>query len=488
MYAGSATGLWTWIHTSSASTTSHSPEQQLESFRPFPKQACLYTSLEAVLDTQPAVLAEPVPPGQEACRGLMLAVLLLSCSKTIRAMNFLLLLLAGLAFILFPINFSKDHIEKIRTTRDTRNQLLVLPSLPEAAMKYFTSSFPILISHYISSISATDYATNAESAITVLNDKWYSASTGLWDDLWWNSANAMTTIADLGLIDDSFKSTAEQIISTTYSKAPGRGGTNDGSYINDYYDDEGWWALGWIAAYDLTGNQDYLDTAVTIFDDMTTGWSTPCKGGIWWDKSKSYIAAISNELFLSVAAHLANRVPDQKTNYISWAQAEWDWFSHSGVINSANTINDGINKTTCANNGGTVFTYNQGVVLGGLIELSAATGDSSYLTEATTIANAALKALTDSNDILTESGGIDEDNNLAQFKGIFTRNLAALQKAAPNEAFVTFLTKNADSIWKSDRDAPTGFIGPHWQGPFAPATAPSQSSAIDCLVAAAAVS
>jgi len=123
-----------------------------------------------------------------------------------------------------------------------------------------------------------------------------------------------------------------------------------------------------------------------------------------------------------------------------------------------------------------------------LLKLSAATGDFSYLTEAITIANAALKALTDSNNILTESGGIDEDNNLAQFKGIFTRNLAALQKVAPNEAFVTFLTKNADSIWKSDRDAQTGFIGPHWQGPFATATAPSQSSAIDCLVAAAAVS
>lgn len=403
-------------------------------------------------------------------------------------MNFLLLLLVRLAFILFFINFSQNRIEKIRTTQDTRNQLLVLSLLLEAVMKYFTSFFPILTFHYISSISAADYAANAESAITVLNDKWYNASTGLWDGLWWNSANVMTAIADLGLIDDSFKSTAEQIISTTYSKAPGRGGTNDGGYINDYYDDEGWWALGWIAAYDLTGNQDYLDTAVTIFDDMTTGWSTPCKGGIWWDKSKGYISAISNELFLSVAAHLANRVPDQKANRISWAQAEWDWFSHSGVINSANTINDGINKITCANNGGTVFTYNQGVVLGGLVELSAATGDSSYLTEATTIANAALKALTDSNGILTESGGIDEDNNLAQFKGIFTRNLAALQKVAPNEAFVTFLTKNADSIWKSDRDAQTGFIGPHWQGPFATATAPSQSSAIDCLVAAAAVS
>lgn len=113
MYAGSATGLRTWIHTPQASTTSHSPEQQLESPRPFPKQVCTCTSLKAVLDTQPAMLAEPVPLGQEACRGLILAVHLLSCSKTIRAVNFLLLLLIRLAFILFFINFSQNRIEKI---------------------------------------------------------------------------------------------------------------------------------------------------------------------------------------------------------------------------------------------------------------------------------------------------------------------------------------------------------------------------------------
>ena len=44
--------------------------------------------------------------------------------------------------------------------------------------------------------------------------------------------------------------------------------------------------------------------------------------------------------------------------------------------------------------------YNQGVILGALTELSRATGDDSYITTAKTIADAAIANLTDANGIL----------------------------------------------------------------------------------------
>jgi hypothetical protein len=95
---------------------------------------------------------------------------------------------------------------------------------------------------------------------------------------------------------------------------------------------------------------------------MTGGWTTPC-GGIWWSKDKVYITAVSNELFLSLGAHLANRVNAQeKEHYLHWAQMEWDWFWNSGIINKEGNlgqgpgiinkkglINDGVDKTTCEN-------------------------------------------------------------------------------------------------------------------------------------------
>ncbi|KAF2659461.1 glycoside hydrolase family 76 protein [Lophiostoma macrostomum CBS 122681] len=294
----------------------------------------------------------------------------------------------------------------------------------------------------------------------------------------------ITTLAKFGSYDSSFKQTASDIIANTHAKAIN--GSNNGvtNWLNGFYDDEGWWALGWIASYDLTGDSKYLDSAKFIFEDMTGGHNTPCDGGIWWNKARTYISAISNELFLSTAAHLANRVgDDEKQEYLNWATAEWDWFSNIGLINSDNVINDGVDNTTCKNNGGGVFTYNQGVILGGLAELAKATGDSSYTDAAKTIAEGAMKNLTQ-NGILTE-GGKTLDEQGAQFKGVFVRGLAALNQQAPQAEYVEFLKKNADEMWSKDRND-EGVIGPNWSGDAqGDYRVTSHSSGIDLLVAAA---
>jgi predicted alpha-1,6-mannanase (GH76 family) len=330
--------------------------------------------------------------------------------------------------------------------------------------------------------AVANYHDNAFAAIKTLQDKWYDTNTGLWGNLWWQSGNMLETIAKFGRHDADFKATAIDIVANTYAKSPNLAGSKN--WKNDYYDDMGWWAMGWIAAYDLTDDAKYLNTAKDIFEDMTGGWTTPCGGGIWWDKAKTSIAAISNELFLTVAAHLANRVSgDEKTEYLNWALAEWHWFYKSGVINSDTVINDGVDQTTCKNDRKTVFTYNQGVVLAGLSELARATGDGGYIDHAYDIANGAMKELS-VNGILTEASG-HLDIQASQFKGVFVRGLATLQANKPQPAFAAYLQKNADSVWSKDRAA-DGVIGPRWQGGPEDANTASHASGIDVLVAAAA--
>ncbi|KAH6855690.1 glycoside hydrolase family 76 protein [Chaetomium sp. MPI-CAGE-AT-0009] len=265
-------------------------------------------------------------------------------------------------------------------------------------------------------------------------------------------------------------------------------------FLNDYYDDEGWWALALIRSWDVTHEQAYLNMAEHIFRDMQAGTDGTCGGGLWWSKGKTYKNAIANELYLSVAASLANRIPGKKGEYTQIAKDEWAWFKKTGMINKDNLINDGLkinSDGSCVNNGMRTWSYNQGVVLGGPAELSKATGDSSYLDQAVTIAKAAIALLSDENGIIREVDKCEPNCGAdgSQFKGIFVRNLHYLQKVAPQDAFRTAIQKNANSIWASDRNSKNQ-LGIKWTGPPDLGDGPNastHSSAMDVIVAALAV-
>ncbi len=264
-------------------------------------------------------------------------------------------------------------------------------------------------------------------------------------------------------------------------------------FLNQFYDDEGWWALAWIDAYDLTGNKQYLTMAASIFADMTGAWDNTCGGGIWWSKERHYKNAIANELFLSVAAHLANRDANDRKQYLDWANREWKWFAASGMINAENLVNDGLTITrspsgavSCTNNGKTTWTYNQGVVLGGLAALSRLNPDPSLPQAAQSIATAAITHLTDSSGILHDSCEPKCGADGVQFKGIFVRNLAATPARLSAAPLRLLHQSNANALWDRDQDSEHQF-GPVWSGPFLPDDAGSQSSALDALVAAAAL-
>jgi predicted alpha-1,6-mannanase (GH76 family) len=259
--------------------------------------------------------------------------------------------------------------------------------------------------------------------------------------------------------------------------------------VENGYDDEAWWAHAWIRAYDLTANPAYLAVAKTIFTDMTGAWDTVvCGGGVWWNRAKTYKNAVTNELFLLVAASLHNRTAGDTGpgSYLDWAQKEWAWFQGSGMIGGSGLINDGLtpgdDAAVCTNNGQTTWTYNQGVVLGGLAELYEATGDATLLASAEPIADAALAKLTDANGILQEPCGSGCDGDQISFKGIFVRNLVRLYDHDRKPSYYNFIVANARSLWANDRDGNNEFDN-NWAGPFAVTSAPTQDSAMFALSA-----
>jgi predicted alpha-1,6-mannanase (GH76 family) len=326
---------------------------------------------------------------------------------------------------------------------------------------------------------APDYLAKSAAGLKTLQ-AWYVPETGLWQTTnWWNAANGMTVLVSYSKLSGS--SEFLPIIGNTFEHAQGK----YPKYLNEYWDDEGWWALAWAGAYDLTHEARYLEMADQIFVDMTKGWDDTCGGGIWWRKNKRYKNAIANELFLSVAATLANvtKDPEKRAGYLDWAQREWQWFEASGMINAQNLVNDGLDSA-CHNNNRTTWTYNQGVVLGGLSVLAKETGNPKLLERAQAIASAAISQLADKDGILHDSCEPARcGNDAVQFKGVFVRNLAMLNAAAPDPMFRHFLQTNAEKIWQvADSDRRFGVV---WSAPSEVRNAATQISALDCLIAAA---
>jgi predicted alpha-1,6-mannanase (GH76 family) len=323
---------------------------------------------------------------------------------------------------------------------------------------------------------------NANTAAgTAMLQQWYNPLNGLYLTTgWWNAANCIEAVLE----DINANNDTQYLAALTNAFNANAAG----KFLNDYYDDEGWWCLSWIHAYDLTGNTNFLNMSKTIFADMANGWDTTntCPGGIWWNKSHSYKNAIPNELFLSAAIRLHQRTPADGMgpgSYFYWATNEWTWFKASGMINAQNLINDGLNG--CVNNGQTTWTYNQGVVLGGLTDLYKVTANASYLNQAIVIANAATLQLINGNRVLVEpceSGDCGGDGS--EFKGIFERNLAYLYDETHTPAYYNFLRTNSHAVWFKGRNI-YNQLGVHWDGPFDAADASRQSSALMAVSALA---
>ncbi len=323
--------------------------------------------------------------------------------------------------------------------------------------------------------SPRDRAHTAAVSLLVL----YNHDTGLFNTTgWWNSANAITALAD-----DS-RLARDKTIRATLANTFVQASHQHPNFLNEFYDDEGWWALAWIDTFELTHDKRYLRASETIFADMAASWDTTCGGGIWWKRDRHYKNAIANELFLDVAAKLALHTHrKQRAGYLDWATREWTWFSASGMINADNLINDGLDAS-CHNNGRTTWSYNQGVVLGGLASLSRAAKDPALLQPAARIATATVTHLTDPQGILHDPCEPNCGEDGVQFKGIFTRNLMQLQATAPDPAFAHFLIANADAIWSLAR-TPDNRFNTVWSSQAGPFNAGSQTSALDALNAAA---
>jgi serine/threonine protein kinase/predicted alpha-1,6-mannanase (GH76 family) len=355
-----------------------------------------------------------------------------------------------------------------------------------------------------------EYATACVEALQGWYDKGEWAGLGMWDTTsWWNAANCLEAIIDYSRLLHTDK--YHRDIAHTFERYRDVPVLNliDGRRVHHWFDDENWWGLTWVKAYDLTKDARYLNAAKEIFAYLTSAWDDEvCDGGVWWNRSKDQKNSITNEEFFTLASRLYLRTGEPE--YLAWANKAWRWFEASGLWDERHClIYDHLDLATgeaITDDQKRSFTYTQGVILGGLVDWCRAVGGEQwaeerlwYLRLAENIATAAITHLITSDGLLTEKELIEkpktepdnDDRDASQFKGIFVRYLGYLIETLAEtfdypplyRQYSDFILRNADAVWAKSRTSENLF-GRLWGQAPGRTDASKQCSALDLFNAA----
>lgn len=276
---------------------------------------------------------------------------------------------------------------------------------------------------------------------------------------YWPQAHAL----DVAI--DAYKRTGDNLYLTTINDwYEGVKAKNGNKFFNVFYDDMEWNALAMLRAYNATNQERYKTAAISVWDDIKTGWNDNAGGGISWKKDQPYSKnACSNGPACILAARLYQQFGDESDK--EWALKIYNWEKEYLFNPASGAVYDNINSRTGVIQKDWVFTYNQGTFLGSALELYNITGEKSYLNDAQKAADHTLNALVNSNDRLLKDEG-NGDGGL--FKGIFVRYFTQLilhpdLSDGTRNRYMQFLKYNAETIWKEGTDKDKLLFGTYWK-------------------------
>jgi hypothetical protein len=219
-----------------------------------------------------------------------------------------------------------------------------------------------------------------------------------------------------------------------------------------YYDDNGWVGLNLIHAYVLTSNSSYLTLAQNEFNFALSGWDTSatdtCPGGVFWeDVAGSQRNATANAANAELGLEL-NRITRNASD-LAWATNMYQW-AVSCLGTSSGLYNDHVNANGTLNT--TIWSYNQGVMVGAGVLLYQATGNNAYLSQAQQTAAAAVAHFGNGTTLINQG---------TAFNAIYFRNLLVLNQVAPNSAYASEAQSFASYMW-TQRQSGTGLFNPQY--------------------------
>lgn len=173
---------------------------------------------------------------------------------------------------------------------------------------------------------------------------------------------------------------------TLYHNRPGFDVNPPPKPTDRYYDDNGWIAMAFLEAYDLTHDRRHLSLALDAYNFALSGEDDKLGGGIYWHEDRTDTKNTCSSGPTMIAALMLHNITNQP-QYLQSAKRLYDWTrSHmqddDGLVFDHITVPEGKIQ-------GAKVSYNAGTLLKGACMLYQVTGEKKYLDEAERIAHAA---------------------------------------------------------------------------------------------------
>ncbi|MBF9253566.1 hypothetical protein I2I11_09700 [Pontibacter sp. 172403-2] len=289
-----------------------------------------------------------------------------------------------------------------------------------------------------------------------------------WDGNYIRNTGEWTYIHGMDAVIDGAERTGKQkyygLIETFYEAQDRRHG-----WLNDYYDDENWFVLTLIHAYDVTGEKKYLDKAEEVYNDiMGNAWDNSCcgetTGGLWWNKAKTQKATAANAGAVISGLQLFKRTKNKA--YRDFATKVYDFWWENMVDKTTYQVCDHMN--TDGTKVWWKFTYNEGLMIGASLEMYNVHEKVSYLFNARNIAD----FMVSNETVATAYGPVLSDGNSSQcsgdcwqFKAPGYKYLMQLYlKDRKKNVYLSVLKGSVDALWNLARNSENS-VGVDWTGP-----------------------
>jgi hypothetical protein len=241
-----------------------------------------------------------------------------------------------------------------------------------------------------------------------------------------------------------------------------------------YYDDNAWVGLNYLQEYGLTRQRSDLARAEGIFHYVVSGWDTrttvACPGGVFWeDVANSSRNTVSNAPNAEVGLQIYQATHDPY--YLTWAKRMYAWV-RGCLLNSSGMYYDNLNDSGSVST--TLWSYNQGTMIGAGTLLYQVTGDRTYLQQAEQTAAASVSYYGSGRTLYTQPD---------VFNAIFFRNLFALARINHDPSYARLAASYADTAWLQDRQSNGLFTDPDPSGGESPENQTAPMAEIYALLA-----